>query len=171
MKKLLAMTMCTGLLILGGCGDDDANDKDTVNNPPENAPVEQDDDTINNTTENTNNTENQNGNAATNTSSIPFTSFDLDVDYGNFQSFEVEYENDTDGMQAKIEDELNNRKLRGDEALAEMQNRFQTYKFNKNTADDEVIKEVLESFDLKDDYKQIDLEIKFADGTEKEYLK
>ncbi|MEH6941791.1 YusW family protein [Bacillus sp. JJ722] len=169
MKKLLALTMCAGLLVLGACGNNDDNDKDTVNNPPENAPVENgnDNDTVDNAGSSTDNK----NNTATNTDSIPFTSFDLDVDYDNYKSFEVDYDNETDGMEAKIEDELNNRTLRGDEALAEMRSRFESYKFDKNTAPDEVINEVIKSFDLKEDYKQVDLEIKFADGTEKEYLK
>lgn len=168
MKKLLSLTMCAGLLVLGACGNNDANDKDTVKNPPENAPVENgnDNDTVDNTGSSTDNKQN-----TANTDSIPFISFDLDVDYDNFKSFEVDYDNETDGMEAKIEDELNNRTLRGDEALAELRSRFESYKFDKNTAPDEVINEVIKSFDLKDNYKQVDLEIKFADGTEKEYLK
>ncbi|WP_081707565.1 YusW family protein [Bacillus massiliigorillae] len=169
MKKLLALFMCAGLLVLGACGNDNADDKDTVKNPPENAPVENgnDNDTVNNPGSTTDNKQN----TATNTESIPFISFDLDVDYDNFKSFEVEYDNETDGLEVKIEDELNNRTLRGDEALAELRSRFESFKFDKNTAPDEVINEVIKSFDLKEDYKKFDLEIKFADGTEKEYLK
>ena len=100
---------------------------------------------------------------------MPFTSFDLDVDYSNFKSFEVDYENEDDGLSVKVEDEINNRTLRGDEALQELQNKFQHYTFDKNTDTDTVIKEVLDSFDLKNDFKKFDLEITYSDGTEKEY--
>ena len=48
---------------------------------------------------------------------------------------------------------------------------FQSFKFNKDTAEEEVIKEVLNAFNLPDNYQKFDLEIRFADGTEKEYHK
>lgn len=169
MKKLLALSLLTGTLLLGACGNNDVNDQDNVSNPPENAPVENgnDNDTVNNPGSN-DGTKNNN---KADTAAVPFISFDLDVDYDNFKSFEVEYDNETEGMEAKIEDELNNRTLRGDEAFAELRSRFEAYKFDQNTAPEEVINEVIKSFDLKDNYQKIDLEIKFADGTEKEYLK
>jgi hypothetical protein len=167
MKKLVALMMCSSILLLGACGNNDADDKDTVENPPENAPVEDND---NSNVNNNDQTEENNQNTA-NTDQIPFTSFDLDVDYANFQSFEVEYDNESEGMEAKIEDELNNRTLSGDEAFQELKNRFEQFKFDKNSSNEEVLEEVMKSFDLKTDYEKIDLEIQYNDGTEKEYLK
>lgn len=165
MKKTIGILLSSSLLLLGACGNND-NDNDKVDNPPQNAPVEN-----GNETDTTNNQDTKNDEQKTQTASIPFTSFDLDVDYGNFKSFEVEYENETDGMEAKIEDEVNNRTIKGDEAFQEMQSRFENFKFTKDSSTDEVIAEVMKSFDLKEDYKQFDLEIKYADGTQKEYLK
>ena len=166
MKTLRVLIICSSLLLLAACGNDD--DKDKVTNPPNNAPAENNNGTDATDTTDTNDSTDQSNQNQTN---IPFTSFDLDVDYANFKSFEVEYENESDGMEAKLEDELNTRKIRGDEAFAEMQSRFQQFKFDQNTSVDEVIDEVLKSFNLKSDFKKFDLEIKFADGTEKEYQK
>ena len=35
---------------------------------------------------------------------IHFTSFDLDIDYADNKEFDVDYENDTDGMEAELKD-------------------------------------------------------------------
>lgn len=161
MKKLLMLLMCSSILVLGACGDDE----DTVNNTNNNATTEE------NNTPNDPNTNTNDGTTTQNeqTSTLPFNSFDLDVDYANFQSFEVEYDNEVDGTEAKIEDDLNNRTLRGDEAFQELQSRFQAFKFDQNSTTDEVVKEVLDSFELGDNYERFELEVTFTDGTEKEY--
>lgn len=161
MKKSLMLLLCSSLLILSACGDD----KDAVNNTNNDTTTEQ------NSTVPDPNTNTNDGTTTQNESNttLPFSSFDLDVDYANFQSFEVEYEDDVDETEAKIKDELNNRTLRGDEAFQEMQNRFQQFTFNQNSSKEEVVNEVLKSFELDDTYEKFELEITFSDGTEKEY--
>lgn len=163
MKKIAMLIMISSLLILSACNNDDDN-KDKVNNPTDNNAVE-------NNNANNNDQPDTNNAGTENNDKIPFSSFDLDVDYANFKSFEVEYDNEDDGMEAKIEDEPNNRLLRGDEAFSELQSRFEQFKFDQNTPTEEVLNEVIKSFDLKTDYKQIDLEITYKDGTEKVYQK
>lgn len=165
MKKSLALLACCSLLFLGACGDNDE-----VTNPPENAATENDTNNNNSSTD-TNNSSNSNNSGTTTeqTSNIPFYSFDLDVEYPEFKSFEVEYENDNDGMEAKIKDELKNRKLTGDEAFNELQGRFEQFKFDAGTTEADVVNEVLQSFELSDTYNEFELEVKFPDGTEKEY--
>ena len=161
MKKSLMLVLCSSLLILSACG----NDEDTVNNTNHDTTTEQNN-TVPDPNTNTNDgTTTQNESNTT----LPFSSFNLDVDYANFQSFEVEYEDDVDETEAKIKDELNNRTLRGDEAFQEMQNRFQQFTFDQNSTTEEVVNEVLKSFELDDTYEKFELEITFSDGTEKEY--
>lgn len=168
MKKSIALLACCGILFLGACG----NDNDEVTNPPDNATSENDTTNNSNNSTDTNNTTDSNNSGTTTdqSSTISFYQFDLDVEYDDFKSFEVEYDYDDDGMEAKIKDELNNRKLSGDEAFQEMQSRFEQFKFDSSTAKDDVINEVLQSFDLSDNYNSFELEIKFGDGTEKEYI-
>lgn len=163
MKKSVALIACCSLLLLGAC-----NDNDEVTNPPENAPSE--DSTNNgNTTGSTDSNNNQSSTNQMQTSNIPFSSFDLDVEYDQFKSFEIEYENEASGMEAKIKDELNNRKISGDEAFQELQSRFEQFKFDASTSEQDVVNEVLNSFELSDNYKEFELDVQFADGTEKEY--
>jgi hypothetical protein len=148
--KILFYTI-TVLLMLQGCNDD----KDNVSNPPEDVP-----------------TENETNNADTdvqNETSFDFTSFDLDVDYEDNNSYNVDYENENDGMEAKLNDTINNETLQGDEAFERLRPIFEDFTFNKDTSNDEVINEVLQAFGLSDDYTKFELEIQFTDGTEKEY--
>ncbi|MGM9945000.1 MAG: YusW family protein [Lysinibacillus sp.] len=174
MKKSIALIACCSLLLLGAC-----NDNDEVTNPPDNAPSEDStnngntngatDSNNGNTTGATDSNNNQSSTNQMQTSNIPFSSFDLDVEYDQFKSFEVEYENEASGMEAKIKDELNNRKISGDEAFQELQSRFEQFKFDASTSEQDVINEVLKSFELSDNYNEFELDVQFADGTEKEY--
>ena len=176
--KWLAIPL--SLLLLAACGNDN---NDEVTDTPENAPTEG---TTNNngTTGNNNNngtTNNDmngegtatNNNAVTNAnnSAFDFTHFSLDVDYANAQDFDVEYENEQSGVEASYEDNINNEQFYGNDAYDRMESVFQSFKFNKDTSEDEVIKEVLNAFNLPEDYQKFDLEVRFADGTEKEYKK
>lgn len=142
------------IVILQGCN---TNDKDNVSAPPENAPIENEDNTINSQE----NKENEN--------SFKFTSFDLDVNYKGNKSFDVNYENETDGMEAKIEDQVNNETLRGDDAFTQLSPIFESFTFDKTTPDDEVISEILKAFNLDTNYSKFELDVDFTDGTSKEY--
>jgi len=182
MKNMKWLAIPLSLWLLAACG----NNNDEVTNTPENAPTEgttNNNGTTNNgtTNDNNNNTNNDmNGEGATtgnntvtnaNNNSFDFTHFSLDVDYSATQEFDVEYENEQSGVEASYEDDVNNERHYGNEAYNRMESAFQSFKFDKNTSDDEVISEVLKAFNLPEDYQKFDLEVRFADGTEKEYHK
>ena len=187
MKNMKWLVIPLSLWLLAACGNDNNNDE--VTDTPENAPTEG---TTNNngTTKNGNTNNNTNGEGATgndttnngatngnntvtntNNNSFDFTEFSLDVDYSETQDFEVSYENEQSGVEASYEDQVNNERLYGNDAYDRLESVFKSFKFNKDTAEDEVIKEVLNAFNLPDNYRSFDLEIRFADGTEKEYHK
>ena len=181
MKNMKWLAIPLSLLLLAACGN---NNNDEVTNTPENAPTEgttENNDTVNNGTTNndmngegaTNNGTTTNNHAVTNANnnSFDFTHFSLDVDYAGAQEFDVEYENEQSGVEASYEDDVNNNRYYGNDAYDRMELVFQSFKFNKDTSEDEVIKEVLNAFNLPEDYKEFDLEVRFADGTEKEYKK
>ncbi|KGR74334.1 YusW family protein [Ureibacillus manganicus] len=169
-KRTVLLTVPVLAIFLAGCGNDDK-----VTDVPDNAPVEG---TTANTQNQTNNTTTNNqgetSQTATNTTqttnaAFNFTNFDLDVEYENNQEYDVDYDNEQNGMEAEIKDDRQNSQLKGDEAFAVLSPIFESLKFDKNTSDEEVISEVMNAFNLDENYKTFELEVKFTDGTEKEY--
>ncbi|MEK4628889.1 MAG: YusW family protein [Solibacillus sp.] len=152
MKKMILTVAFSTSLLLVACGD-----KDEATNVPDNAPVETN---KNNTAGDTSTTVN---------APFNFTHFDLDVEYPNKRTYDVEYENETAGAEAKIEDELNNKITQGNEAMNTLIPIFESLTFDHTTADAQVIDEVLQKFNLSELYFEFDLEVKFTDGTTKEY--
>ncbi|MFC7062187.1 YusW family protein [Halobacillus seohaensis] len=97
---------------------------------------------------------------------LNFTSFDLEVDYVDRLSYEVEY--DLNRNLASIED-LDNQKFTDSEAFNQLSTNFHKFSFDENTPEDEVIDEVIQTFELNPTYKEFELDIEFIDGTTKEY--
>jgi hypothetical protein len=170
MKNAKWLAVPLSALLLAACGNDEE-----VKDAPEDAPTEQNNGvTDNGATEDTNNeaNDNANNNAVSDANpSFDFTHFSLDVDYSMTESFEAEYENEESGVEASIEDDVNGENLYGDKAYERLEPIFQNFTFDASTAEDEVITEVLSAFELKEDYTDLEIEVRFADGTEKEYHK
>ena len=104
---------------------------------------------------------------------IPFSyeKFDLDVEYSNHQSYEVEFKKYTDTAKVEIEDEVHNKKVLGEQAYKDLKPILERLNINKSTTNDEVIKQVIKEFNLKTDYKHFKLKVRYEDGTEKKYTK
>jgi len=104
---------------------------------------------------------------------IPFSyeKFDLDVEYPNHQSYEVEFKKYTDTAKVEIEDEINNKKVLGEQAYNDLSPILERLTIHKSTTNDEVIKQVIKAFNLKTDYKHFKLKVRYNDGTEKKYTK
>ncbi|MFC4388436.1 YusW family protein [Gracilibacillus marinus] len=102
-----------------------------------------------------------------------FSSFDFDADVdGNNDAIDVEYEKEVnDKVEAKYLDEPNDINLTGDDALEQLSTIFNGLNFDENSSDDEVISAVLEAFQVPDNAENIELEITYTSGTEKEYRK
>lgn len=151
MKKLKGLFILSTLSIgiLAACGDDEE-----VTNAPDNAPVEQ-----------------ENGAAVPIPADAPFnfTQFSLDVDYGVNKSLEVSYDNESTGVEAAYESDLSNEKLNGNDAYTKMEPIFKGFTFDINTSNEEVIQQVKEAFNVEEDYKELEIDIRFSDGAEKEY--
>ena len=152
MKKTAFLSALGLSLFLVACG----NDKETATNVPNDAPTEQE--TGSNTTTNNNTTN----------APFTFTHFDLSVDYADNKSYDVDYENENSVVEAKIEDDLNNNTVQGDSAMDQLLPIFENFTFDASTADEEIIDEVLKAFNLSTDYREFDLDVRFADGVEKE---
>ncbi|WP_179134057.1 YusW family protein [Halobacillus massiliensis] len=146
MKKLAFLLL---MIFLAACNN---NNNEEVNNPPENAPAENEDQLAGQTDE-----------------SFNFIAFELDVEYPDDKLVDVEYENEKEGMDAKYFDEMKDLDLRSDEALEKLSPLFESFTFDQNTSDKEVIKEVKKAFEVEDNYDKFELEIEFEDGTDKKY--
>ena len=147
-KGLLAVAALS-IGVLAACGD-----REEVTNAPDNAPTEQD-----------------NGGATQIPADAPFnfTQFSLDVDYGSNKDFDVSYENESTGVEASYENDVTNEMLNGNDAYTKLEPIFKGFTFDINTPNEDVIKEVKQAFNVGEDYKELEIDVKFADGSEKEF--
>lgn len=150
LKIIFAVPLVAGVLF--GCNNDEV---DNVNEN-QNTPVES-------------TSENQVNNNAAKNAVFNFKEFSLDVDYPENKSYEADYDYERNGMEAELEDDRNNEKLYGDEAFNKMEPLLKKLTFDANTSNEEVINQVMSVFNIADDYEKIDIEVKFQDGTKKEY--
>lgn len=180
-KKLLVIVSLTVLaLVLASCGD-----SDDVSNPPanndtngtENNATEDNttkDNTSTNTEDGTDNSSqmgNNNDDATNNTdAAYLFTSFDLEADFESTEdAVEVDYDQENDGTEANYNDQIQGIQLAGDEAMQELDSIFSEFGFDENTPNEEVLTEVFEAFNIPEDATNVELDIDFNNGTEKEY--
>ncbi|MFC5735471.1 YusW family protein [Cytobacillus gottheilii] len=160
MKKniLLVGILLVLSIVLAACGDNDE-----VENPPENAAESNQQQTE----------ENNTANESTDNTGYNFTHFDLDADYQDHNdALDVDYENETnDQMEASYRDQSQDIDLNGDAAMEELDSMFSSFNFDENTPDEEVLTTVSEAFSIPEDAQNIELEIQFSGGAEKEYRK
>ncbi|WP_107943729.1 YusW family protein [Metasolibacillus sp. FSL H7-0170] len=110
-----------------------------------------------------------NGNNPAAASPFAFTQFSLEVTYGLTEKYEVDYEVDKKGTEAEIDDKINGEKLKGNDAFAKLEPLFQALTFDAATDNATIASEILTVFELPTDYTEFELEVRFTDGTEKEF--
>lgn len=159
-------------LLLVACGD-----KDEVENPPQNATDGEEQQTDNNNTDMNDNAATDDGTDSPNNTNdnmdtiYGFKKFDLDADYPDANdALDVDFENETnENMEASYRDQSQGIDLNGDEAIKELDPIFSGFEFDENTPDDEVLDAVIKAFNISEEATNIELEINFNNGTEKEY--
>ena len=101
---------------------------------------------------------------------LDYQEFTLDIDYGNEDEYDVELErNKDDTIEAEIQDSINGVNKHGTEAFNELYPLVEKLTINQQTTKEEAIKEILDVFNLKNDYSKFDVEITFKDGTKIEF--
>lgn len=101
---------------------------------------------------------------------LEYAEFELEVEYAGDTEYEVEIEQKNVGtVKARIEDSLNHVEKNGADAISELQPLVQKLTITKESNRDEVISEVLTTFNLPTEYTNFDLEITFNDGTKVEF--
>lgn len=148
MKKVVNILL---ILLMAGCGNqNDVNDA-VINND-----VKPDDITMND--------------AERIQTEMRFYEFDLDVDYDSGRDYELEFDGDRDlKMEASIEDELNDKHLNDEEAINEIVPILEKLTFTKDTKQEDVIKEILQAFQLPENYQKFDLEVEFSDHSKTDF--
>ena len=101
---------------------------------------------------------------------IDYADFGLSVNYANNDEYEAELEKNSDNsVEAKIDDSLNQVKMKGADAFNELYPLVKQLTITQKTSKEDAIKEVIKVFNLPDDYKKLELEIRFKDGTKIEF--
>lgn len=97
---------------------------------------------------------------------LDFSEIEIEISYGNNQEYEAEIEQDKNQpIEAKVEGELNNKFLRGKEAFDSIYSKAKKLTLTKDSSDQETIKQVLQAFDLGNDYNKFEIEITFNGGS------
>ena len=96
---------------------------------------------------------------------LGFSEISVEVKYNNDQEYEAEIDQDkNEPIRGKVDDELNGVLLRGGEAFNHIIDRAEKLNLSSESNDQEVIKQVLEVFDLPKDYVEFEFEIEYNDG-------
>ena len=98
-----------------------------------------------------------------------FAEFNLDVDYSATEKYEASFEKEVNGIEARIEDDINNENLSGNKAYDVLNPILEKLTFDSTTPNEQVIEEVLSAFGLNNTFVEFELDVLFNDGTIKEY--
>lgn len=98
-----------------------------------------------------------------------FAEFSLEVDYSSKEKYDASFEKDVNGIEAKIEDDVNNENLQGNKAYDILNPILEKLTFDATTPNEQVIEEVLTAFSLDNNFVEFELDVLFSDGTQKEY--
>jgi len=100
---------------------------------------------------------------------LDYNEFELEVEYDNNEEYEAEIEQKEGMIKAELEDEINGEDLKDEEAFDKIYPFVKQLTIEKDTDKEDVIAEVLDVFNLDDNYKKFELEITFSDGVEMEF--
>lgn len=100
---------------------------------------------------------------------LDYSVFELEVDYGRDKEYEAEIEQEEGNVEADLEDEINDKDLNGEEAFNKIYPLVKQLTIDKDTDKDEAVTEVLDVFELDDDFEKLELEITFSDGVKREF--
>lgn len=97
-----------------------------------------------------------------------FTEVEIEVEYDHDQEYEVEIKEENGLIKAKIDDELKGRELKGIEAFDEIYKRMEEIPLTPTSDIDDIAEQILSLFNLPENYDEIEIEVKFHNGSELE---
>lgn len=109
-------------------------------------------------------------NPAVKAAAYRFKAFSLQADYnGTEHAINIEYEFDGERIDAIYKDKNQDINLYSFGAFEELDDKFSGFNFTEETPNEDVVKTVIEAFHIPEDAINIELEITFNVGVEKEY--
>lgn len=102
---------------------------------------------------------------------LAYNEFELEVEYRDTNGeYETELKKREDGsIKAKLDDTLNDVQKEGNDAFKDIYPIIKGLSIDQDTSKEDAIKQALEAFDLPEDYTEVELEIDFKEGGNKEY--
>jgi hypothetical protein len=99
-----------------------------------------------------------------------FTDFELNVDYPDQNdAFDVSYEEDREKVEAEYKNTFKKQDFTGNDAMDELEIAFGNMELREDMAEDDVIPQVVEAFGIEDGYDNIEIDVTYPGGNEKEY--
>lgn len=171
-RMILFLGMLVLSLVLVACGGNDDADNQSDNmgedNTAEESEQEADDSTVEDDTESDNDTADSDD-MKSKMDELDYVDFELEVDYGQDKEYEAEIEQKNGNVKADLEDEINGEDLNGQEAFDKVYPLVEQLTIDKDTEKEDAISEVLDVFELEDNYTKFELEITFSDGVKMEF--
>ncbi|KMY52969.1 hypothetical protein AC623_02340 [Bacillus sp. FJAT-27231] len=101
---------------------------------------------------------------------LGYREFELEISYEGGKEYEAEIErNEKGAIEVKIEDELNGVEIEGTEAFKLLYPRLKRMAIKRKTPKRQAIRKALQAFHLPANYKKIEIEIMFKDGSKLEF--
>lgn len=101
---------------------------------------------------------------------LNFYEIEIEVEYMDGKEYEIEVEKeDEQPYEIKIKDDLNDIYLTGKQAFDELFPKIEQLQITNDSEQVNVIEQVLDIFDLPDNYTEFEIEIKFNDGSELDF--
>ena len=101
---------------------------------------------------------------------LDYLEFNLDIEYGTQDEYDVELERNKDGtIEAEIEDSINGVRKEGTDAFNELYPLVKKLTIDQQTSEEDAINQVLDVFNLNKEYTKLEVEITFKDGTKIEF--
>lgn len=98
-----------------------------------------------------------------------FKEIEVDIKFPNDIDYEFDITRDDGIIEAKVEDDISNRKIYGREAFDFIFERLKDVSIDKESSFDSIKEQLISAFDLSNDYSEFEVDITFQDGTKIEY--
>jgi hypothetical protein len=99
-----------------------------------------------------------------------FTEFEMNVDYPDQEdAYEVSYEEEREKVEATYTNKAEKMELTGNDAWTEIEKAFMNMELQPDMTKEDVIPQVVKAFGLKEGYSNIEINVQYKGGEEKEY--